>query len=134
VSQEDAEFAREAWEAGADGLDEMARTYWHPDVEYVEDPRWPGASRYQGREAVLRCFRAYLAVLGPAEDMSITVERVLDAGERQVVFIKFQGRSASGIPHEHRWAYVVEARERRIVYLRAYYEPEEALKAIGLMA
>jgi ketosteroid isomerase-like protein len=98
---------------------------------YVEDPRWPGAARYEGRDAVPRCFQAYAEALGSDEDMAITVERVFDAGARQVVFARFQGRSASGIPHEHLWGYVVEVRARRIVYFRAYYEPEEALAAAG---
>jgi hypothetical protein len=57
---------------------------------------------------------------------------VFDARERQVVFVQVQGRSTSGIPHEHLWAYVVEARDGLIVYFRAYYEPAEALRAAGL--
>jgi hypothetical protein len=41
-----------------------AETYWHPEVEYVEYPRWPGASRYRGRDAVLRCFQDHMQALG----------------------------------------------------------------------
>ena len=40
--------------------------------------------------------------------------------------------STSGVPHEHLWGYVVEVREERIVYFRVYYDPAEALKAVGL--
>ncbi len=133
MSEENVEFVRNAFDGiGERGLAEVAQTYWHPDVEYVEDPRWPGASRYKGRETVLRCFQAYSEALGGAEDVMIAVERVVDARERQVPFVRFQGRSASGVPHEHLWAYVVEVREGRIVYFRAYYEPEEALEAVGV--
>ena len=134
MSQENVELVRKAFEgAGARGLEKTAKTYWHPEVEYVEDPRWPGASRYKGREAVLRCFQAYMEALGREEDLAVTVERVFDAGERQVPFVRVQGRaSTSGVPHEHLWGYVVEVREGLIVYFRAYYEPGEALEAAGL--
>ena len=57
------------------GLRETAETYWHPEVEYVEDPRWPGASSYKGREAVLRCFQNYFDALGQDEDLSIRARR-----------------------------------------------------------
>ena len=107
--------------------------YWDAEIEYVEDPRWPGASRYKGREAVLRCWRGYMEALGSQEDLTVTVERILDAGERQVPIVRFRGRgSASGLPHEHLWAYVVEVREGRIAHFRGYYEPAEALEAVGL--
>ena len=118
---------------GARDLQETAEIYWHPQVEYVEDPRWPGASTYVGRDAVLRCFQNYLEALGREEDFANKVERVFDAGERQVAFVRIQSRaSTSGVPHEHLWAYVVEVREERIVYFRAYYEPGQALEAAGL--
>jgi ketosteroid isomerase-like protein len=133
MSEESVELVRNAFErAGVRNMAEVARTYWHPDIVYVEDPRWPGAAQYQGRDAVLRCFQDYMEALGPAGDGGVSVERVFDAGERQVVFVHFRGRSASGVPHEHLWAYVVKLKDRRVVYFRAYYEPEEALEAAGL--
>jgi hypothetical protein len=49
-----------------------------------------------------------------------------------VAFVRFRGRSASGVPHDHLWGYLVEVRDRQIVYSRAYYEPQEALEAAGL--
>lgn len=129
MSQEGVEVVRKAFGAGL-GLEETAETYWHPDVEYVEDPHWPGATRYKGRDAVLRRFQSYFEILGPGEDGEVIVEQVFDAGERQVPLIRFRGRSASGVPHEHLWAYVVEVRDGRIVYFRAYYEVGEALEAV----
>jgi hypothetical protein len=133
MSEEDVELIRSAFgDAGVRDLAEVARTYWDPEIVYVEDPRWPGASRYEGREAVLRCFQSYVEALGPEAGAAVTVERVFDAGERQVAWVRFEGRSASGVPHEHLWGYLVEARARRIAYFRAYYEPEDALKAAGL--
>ena len=134
MSQENVEIVRRAFEgAGADGLRKAAETYWHPEVEYVEDPRWPGASRYRGRDAVVRCFESYMEALGREEDIVVTVERVLDAGTRQVPFVRVRGHAAtSGVPHDHLWGYVVEVSEGRIIYFRAYHDPAEALEAVGL--
>ena len=68
-------------------------------------------------------------------EMAITVERVFDAGDRQVPFVRVSSRgSASGVPHEHLWGYVVEVREGRMTCFRAYYEPDKVLEAVGLAA
>jgi len=32
--------------------------WWHPQMEYVEDPRWPGSGVYRGREEVLRAWNS----------------------------------------------------------------------------
>lgn len=134
MSRENVEVVRGAFESIASGgLTAFAETYLAPNAEYVEDPVWPGASRYRGWEEVVACFRAYTEALGREEAWSITVERVLDAGERQVPLVRLAGSgSASGVPHEHLWAYVVEVTNGRIGHLRAYYDPQEALKAVGL--
>jgi ketosteroid isomerase-like protein len=130
MSEEDVELVRRAFEVD---LEEAARSYWDAELEYVEDPRLPGASSYRGRDAVLRCWQAYLEVLGDEADIAVTVEDVRDAGECQVPLIRFRGESSGGgIPFEHLWGYVVRLRDRRIVYVRAYYEPREALEAAGL--
>ena len=133
MSQENVEIVRRAFDGAGTGLRKAAETYWHPEVEYVEDPRWPGASTYRGRDAVVRCFESYMEALGREEDIVVTVERVLDAGARQVPFVRVRGYAAtSGVPHDHLWGYVVEVRERRIIYFRAYHDPADALEAVGL--
>ena len=131
MSEENVELVRRAFQVG--DLAETAETYWHPEIEYIEDPRFPGASSHQGRDAVVHCWRSYLDVLGDEDDIAITVEDVFDAGDRQVPLVRFRGHArTSGVPFEHLWGYVVEVREERIAYLRAYYEPGEALEAAGL--
>src|SRR5215210_1230790 len=101
MSQQNIELVRRAFEGD---LMESADAYWHPQIE----------------------------VLGDEADITITVEDVFDAGERQVPFVRFRGHArSSGIPFEHLWGYVVEVRDERIAYLRAYYEPRKALAAAG---
>jgi ketosteroid isomerase-like protein len=128
VSRGDPAIIRSAFEAGS--LREAAQKYWHPDIEYVEDPRWPGASRYRGRDSVVSCFEGYMDALGG--EVAVVVEQIRAAGKRQVAFVRFEGQSPSGLPHEHLWAYIVELRDGLIAYLRAYYEPDDALEAAGV--
>jgi ketosteroid isomerase-like protein len=132
MSQENVEVVHNVWGgAGVRTLEETAEAYWHPDIEYVEDPRWPGASTYRGRDSVLRCFQSYIETLGPAEEVTVTLEKVVEAGERLVALVRFQALSASGAPHEHLWAYLVEVSDGRIIRFQAFYEPQEALEAAG---
>jgi ketosteroid isomerase-like protein len=132
MSREDVEVVRASWGAASDDLPSVAAKYWDPDIEYLEDPRWPGASTYKGRDAVVACFQEYEKMLAPDGGWSVSVEKILDAGDSQVAIIRSSSRSASGIPHEHRWGYVMQVRDGRIVYVRAYYDAAEALEAVGL--
>ena len=130
MSRENAALVHAAWEASGD-LQSMARKYWHPDIEYVEDPQWPGASTYRGRDAVVARFQEYEDTLAVGGGWRASVEDVVDAGDRQVALVRSSSRSASGVPHEHLWGYVVKVRDRRVVYLRAYYQAADALEAVG---
>jgi ketosteroid isomerase-like protein len=130
MSRQDTDLVRKAFEGD---LVTTARAYWHPEIEYTEDPRFPGASSYKGRDEVVRVFQSYTEILGDEDDIAVSVEDVVDAGERQVPIVRFKGSTrTSGIPFEHLWGYVVEVRDERIVSFRAYYEPREALEAVGV--
>jgi hypothetical protein len=49
MSQENVEVVRRAFDGAAGrSIEQAAETFWHPDITYVEDPRWPGASTYKG--------------------------------------------------------------------------------------
>lgn len=131
MSRHNVDLVRRAF--GGGDLSQMAEAYWHPEIEYTEDPRFPGASTYRGRDAVVGVFRSYMEILGDEDEIAVTVEDVFDAGDRQVTLVRFRGQTrASGIPFEHLWGYVVEVSADRIASFRAYYEPEEALEAAGL--
>ena len=134
MSSEDGEVVRGFFEAFvADGLDVAAARYLDHDAEYVEDPIWPGASSYRGRGDVLACFKRYMEALGGEGAWTITVEKVVDGGERQAVLVRLASQgSASGVPHEHLWGYTAEVRDGRVVHLRAYYDAPAALAAVGL--
>ena len=110
-------------ERGLDGLAES----WHEDIVYEEDPLWPGAATYRGREAVLRRFREYEEQLGHGE---ATTDAVVERPAGVVVIWRHSGVTpGSGVPFEHRWAWVVQQRDGKAVHIRAYFDPDEALKA-----
>src|SRR3712207_5815582 len=116
MSRENVELVRRAFEAFATrGLDVFEDEYFDPDVEYIEDPLWPGASSYKGREAVAASFRGYTEALGSEGEWSITVERVEDGGgNRLAAFVRFASQgTASGAPHEHVWGYALEVQHGR---------------------
>ena len=124
------EIVREMFELS---LNAAAERCWDADVEYHEDPRWPGASSYRGREAVLQCWRGYMEALGAEDSVNVGIERILDASERGVVaFVRYSGQAPSGLPYEHRWGYLVRVEDERVVSVRSYYEPAEAFEALGL--
>lgn len=110
--------------------DAAAERWWHPEIEYVEDPRWPGSTTYRGREAVILAWHGYLEVFGSVE---MKVEGLLDAGDEVVALVRLSGISKGGdVPFEHLWAYVCRVREGQLAYQRAYWDPAEALEDAGV--
>jgi len=130
MSREAAEIVRATFEAMGTSLP-AAAAYWHPDIAYHEDPLWPGAGSYRGVAAVTRRFEEYAEVL--ATDLSIAVQEVHDAGEKQCALVRIAGTAfGSGAPHEHLWGYVARVQDGRVIFLRAYYDAAEALRAVEL--
>jgi ketosteroid isomerase-like protein len=132
VPANDVERARAAWNAmAAPGasrdLPSETDELWAPDIVYVEDPSWPGAATFHGRDAVSARFREYGDALG--EHTELEVEDVRAVGSVVLSIIVFRGRSATGVPWDHRWGYVTRMRDGRIAEWRAYHDPDEAQAA-----
>jgi ketosteroid isomerase-like protein len=132
MSSADAEILVRMWEefAGSDASTDFAdfvRRWWHPDLVYEEDPRWPGAATYESRDAVRAAFEAYREVLGDAE---VTVERIVEADDQVVALVRFVGSSPGAeVPWDHLWGYGCRIRDGKLIHLRAYWDPQEALEA-----
>jgi ketosteroid isomerase-like protein len=130
---EDVEAGRRAWEAFAalripEDIGTLAAG-WDPDVEYVEDPKWPGAASFNGFRAVAERFREYVDDLG--SDAEFLLEDVREAPGGMVSLVRVRGRSMSGVPFDHLWAYRFRMRDGRIVWFRAYLDPDAALREAG---
>ncbi|HEY1237732.1 MAG TPA: nuclear transport factor 2 family protein [Solirubrobacterales bacterium] len=137
MSSEDMEVLKRMWEdfsgpiaTGQAQRERFRELYWHPEITYEEDPRWPGSGTYRGVEEVARAFEGYIDVFSAGE---VTVEDLVEAGNRLVARIRFRVVSAGGdVPLDHVWGYVCEARDGRLAYLRAYWDPDEALADAGV--
>jgi ketosteroid isomerase-like protein len=110
-------------ERGVEGLAEN----WHDDVVYEEDPLWPGAGSHRGRDAAVARLHEYEEQLGQG---SVSVERIVEGSRGVVVIFSHSGVTpASGVPFEHRWAWLIQARDGKAAHIRAYFDPDEALRA-----
>ncbi|MGA8219708.1 MAG: nuclear transport factor 2 family protein [Solirubrobacterales bacterium] len=134
MSAADVEILARMWEefAGSGPSTDFAgfvERWWHPDLVYEEDPRWPGAATYEGRDDARAAFEGYREVLG---DPELSVERVVEAGGRIVALVRFVGRSpGADVPWDHVWGYDCRIRDGKLIHLRAYWDPQEALEPAG---
>jgi ketosteroid isomerase-like protein len=117
------EGARAYAERGVEGLAET----WHDDVVYEEDPLFPGGGTHRGRAAALARFREYEEQLGHSD---VAIESVDERGDLVVVVWRQSGVTPGAeLPFEHRWAWLVRLRDGKAAHIRAYFDPEEALRA-----
>jgi ketosteroid isomerase-like protein len=103
---------------------EAVEELWHPDIEYHEAFDWPGAGTYRGREAVRARFTEYLEALGIVR---ADLDRVVGSGDRLAWTVRFEGRSAAGVPNAHTWGYIGRFEDGLLVRCWAYYAASEAL-------
>ena len=126
------EWTLEAWERG----EVMDMSFVAPDVIY-EDAVLPDhiGETYRGHEGWLRSAKTWAE---PFEWLRLDLERIVDAGDRLVSIHRLQTRARhSGIEFDSReggvhLAYLWTLRGGKIVHLRAFADPGEALEAAGL--
>jgi ketosteroid isomerase-like protein len=136
MSQENLDAARRFWERFSEGAVSgrvdagLSEPVLHPDVKYVEDPKWPGSGVYSGLDAIRARFAEYLEIFGAIE---VSLQQTFDVGD--IVGLVFGSRGQSvqtGLPFEHEWAYLLTFDDGRVDEWRAYFDKNEALEAVGL--
>ena len=135
MSRENVEVLRRFLGMRIDALDEQAldrvMQVFDPGVEFREDPKFPEASVYRGRDAL----RAYAKRFsGEFEAFSWEAEDILDAGDdRVLVLLRVRGRGkGSGADFDTGAGWLLTLREARVVRVDAYLDRQEALEAAGL--
>jgi uncharacterized protein len=116
----------EAWRRG-----EFDLSFFDPEVTY-EDTILPDhiGETYRGHEGIAR---ATMRWIEPYETITIETERVVGDGDRLVSIHRFRGRARhTGIELEGPLAYVWTFRDGKVVHLKSFAEPEDALEAAGL--
>ena len=103
---------------------------FHADVEWHNDPEWPGAGVHRGVEAVRREFGRQREAWG---EVRLEPVAILRSGDRVVVFVDMTvtGKS-SGAPVGVEGAHVFTLREGKVVRVEAFTARDRALRAAGI--
>src|SRR2546423_522721 len=131
MSQENIETFREVIKAinerGADAAPDLLDA----EIEFREDPTFPEAKVYRGRDEVVRNFREFTASF---EYYRFEIEELHDAGGDKVAAVlreRARGK-ASGLEVDRRSGGVAPFRDGKVVSFEIYLAPADALAAVGL--
>jgi ketosteroid isomerase-like protein len=101
----------------------------HEDVEWREDPAWPGAATFRGVEQVREVILDRMDTL----DFDQQTEDLISVDDKVVALVRWRGRGrASGAEGEISMAIVWTVREQAITRLEFFLDQAEALAAVGL--
>ena len=130
MSQENVEIVRRFVEdfnrRGVDALVDFCDS----EVEYVEDPKFPQAKVYRGRDAVVRQAREFYASFS---EYRIEIEDLFGADDKVVAVCHEIGRgTASGAPVDRRVGWIFTIRAGKLLRMEIYLHPADALEAAGV--
>jgi ketosteroid isomerase-like protein len=130
MSQENVEVVRRIYASWAPGSSPAESNLLHPDIEWVN----PSDALEPGTRAGIEAFSSITEELyDTIGDFRMDVERLIDAGGRVVVIATMRGRGgASGVEIERRHGSVWTIRDGKAVRFQWFYQPDEALEAVGL--
>ena len=101
----------------------------HPEVEWREDPAWPGAATYRGIEEVRQVILDRMGTL----DFEQQTEDLIGVDDKVVVLVRWFGRGkASGAQGEISMAMLWTLREQAITRIEFFLDRAQALEAVGL--
>ena len=101
----------------------------HPEVEWREDPAWPGAATYRGIEEVRQVILDRMSTL----DFDQQTEDLIGVDDKVVVLVRWVGRGkASGAQGEISMAMLWTLREQAITRIEFFLDRAQALEAVGL--
>jgi hypothetical protein len=110
--------------------DVFGEIFFHPDVVYTEDPSWPGADQFHGRQAVSDHFREYLEFLSM---QGVELEKVLEGPDHLVALWTLRASgSGSGATAEAAWAWLIEMKDGYVYRFSAHLDRSDALRKAGL--
>jgi ketosteroid isomerase-like protein len=132
MSEENVELIRQGWESSMRGdPTDLDLSFADADVVYEDDilPDHAGET-YHGHEGIRR---AWARAVEPWGSFSNEIEWARDAGDEVVTchLMRAKGKE-SGIAGEGRYAYIWRFRDGKVVYVKSFADPAEALEAAGL--
>jgi uncharacterized protein len=131
MSQENVEIVSRFAEAWARGDRAEAAALADPEVE--QHPTVGGVEAGRVLRGLSEIGQDYERVEETWEEHRIEVERILDAGDRVVLFQReYQRGRSSGVELEIEAAVIFDLRDGRITRVQGYMDRAEALDAVGL--
>src|SRR6187200_3318264 len=130
MSQENVEVVRRVFGYLDEGNFEALVELLDPDVEWIEDPRIPGAVTRHGTEEARRYGESLTRY---RESLDVRIERCVDRGADVVVFTTIRAKArASGVELERPIYTLVTVRDGKLIRARWLSNESEALEAAGL--
>ena len=117
----------DAWKRG----EPRGLPLFDPEMEY-EDTILPdhAGETYRGYEGLARATERWLE---PFKSMTVELERIVGTGDRLVSIHRFHAVAAhTGMEFNDSVAYVWTLREGKVVHLKSYWDPADAVAAAGL--
>ena len=133
MSRENVETVRRHYEhrqSHDDFLEEIIAPDYVWDMSHFRG--WPEQQTYDGIDEARRFIREWTAAF---DDWEIDVLAIRDAGDDRVVgILRQRGRAKStGVPVDMRYGQVFTIRDGKQVRMEMYDDPDDALKAVGLI-
>src|SRR5215203_4567588 len=130
MPQENVEVARRGLEAWSSGDLDAALALVHPEAEFRTSGLFPGVGAvYQGHDGYKRWWNDFR---GMWEEIELVPERLLDHGDRVVVFGRFKARGREGITVKRELGVIFMIRDGLATRIETYPSGDQALKAVGL--
>jgi ketosteroid isomerase-like protein len=132
MSEENVEIVRRVLGAWGRGDRKAVADLLDPEIEWSMPPNIPEAGTYHGRAEVVRRLEEFLEAW---DDLAVTVEELVDAGDRVVALVRYSGRgreSGIEIAGMSTDAQVWTLRNGRALRVELYGGTAEALEAAGL--
>jgi ketosteroid isomerase-like protein len=110
----------------------MFERWAHPEVEWREDPNWPGSGTYRGLEEIRE---NVIEDHWESFDFEFNLEELIAAGDQVLVICRVRGRGkGSGAEAEMTLDQLYTFSEGRILSVRFYMDRAEARRAAGAEA
>jgi ketosteroid isomerase-like protein len=130
MSRENVELVRRALEAWNSGDLDATLAFAPPELESRTSGLFPGvAPVYRGHDGFKRFWNDFR---GAWEEIELVPERLLDHGERVVVFGRFQARGREGITVKREVGVIFTIHDGLAARIETYPSGEQALEAAGL--
>lgn len=130
MSHQNVDIVRAHVEAAKRG-DWRAALESYDEAVVLDQSLMPGGGIHHGKSGVREFFTEWF---GAWEDLSLELERVIDAGERVIAVMRISGRGRdSGVDVSVRAVDAFTLREGKIVQQVGYPEADEALAELGIV-